>query len=706
MANEWKSAPTARRLPEFNTVHEGSPRDRVTNAGDVPRAGSVPRQRGVRGRRRRRRGAILALFVILCVVLLGLLALTVDVGLIQTSRREAQVAADSAALAAAAYVPSSTTDATAAAVEFAGYNKIADTPIVAASVDVEFGTWAPSQGVFTPALSPGNAVKVTVRRDATHAGPVPLYFGRIFNKTGFDVSKSAIAMTTPRDIIFAVDVSPSMNNDGEPTWATWIINGTYTDVGRQIGQRLYDDLGFQTTFPGTTQHLGSNLVTDNDWNYAVLTDNGGPLYNLTNTTANASYRILVGDSEATRKTKAYRWIIDKQLATLMPNAIPAPNSANSASFEFWSIYLDYMCLSQYVTKTSLGGTSKPGIALRPLLSPNNQPMVLPPSKRVTYFADLNTYGNPFATFNTSQWTNRVSSYKNKLGYETYLQFILDFGMDEIIKLTGIRSQLSTLNANCSRHTETIDGVAFTNVPASEQPMHAIRRALISTINLIKSRNQNVGDSNQRDRIGLLRIDSNERTAADVVLTTNYDSVRASCVTLQAMSELFTGETASQLDANLTFAAQQLMPSAQGRTYSRKIVIVLSDFYPTTTSYTQTQIDSYQLLFPPPEYGWFHAVAPPAGTTDSRYEPSTTKRRNQNGALMAAHQGYGAGVEIYPVKVGFSSSQTMMDALAEFGGTAYQSDVGPTITNNPALYESRIKAVLADIIDNPRGRLVQ
>jgi hypothetical protein len=74
--------------------------------------------------------------------------------------------------------------------------------------------------------------------------------------------------------------------------------------------------------------------------------------------------------------------------------------------------------------------------------------------------------------------------------------------------------------------------------------------------------------------------------------------------------------------------------------------------------------------------------------------------------MAAHQGYGAGVEIYPVKVGFSSSQTMMDALAEFGGTAYQSDVGPTITNNPALYESRIKAVLADIIDNPRGRLVQ
>ncbi|MEY4177052.1 MAG: hypothetical protein RLY70_626, partial [Planctomycetota bacterium] len=58
----------------------------------------------------------MALFLILAVVLVGILALTVDVGLIHTARREAQVAADSAALAAAAYVPTSTTEATAAAI--------------------------------------------------------------------------------------------------------------------------------------------------------------------------------------------------------------------------------------------------------------------------------------------------------------------------------------------------------------------------------------------------------------------------------------------------------------------------------------------------------------------------------------------------------------------------------------------------------------
>jgi hypothetical protein len=82
------------------------------------------------------------------------------------------------------------------------------------------------------------------------------------------------------------------------------------------------------------------------------------------------------------------------------------------------------------------------------------------------------------------------------------------------------------------------------------------------------------------------------------------------------------------------------------------------------------------------------------------------RYARNGALMAAHKGYGGGVELYAVKVGFSSNQTMMDALAAFGGTANTANEAPIVTNNPSLYESRIKAVLADIIDNPRGRLVE
>ncbi|MFM7070918.1 MAG: TadG family pilus assembly protein, partial [Planctomycetota bacterium] len=237
------------------------------------------RNHDLRGRRhRRRRGTILALFVVMAVVLLGMVALTVDVGFIHTTRREAQVAADAAAMAAAAYVPTSTSQATSAAVTYAGYNEIAGSPITSASVEVQFGTWAPSLGVFTPAANPGNAVRVTVRRDATHAGPVPLYFGRILNKTGFDVSRSAIAMTTPRDILFVVDTSGSMKDDGEPCWATTLVNASYPNVGTSVMQQIFTDLGFGA-FPGSSQFVGQGLtgITNDGWNYAQMTKNTGPL---------------------------------------------------------------------------------------------------------------------------------------------------------------------------------------------------------------------------------------------------------------------------------------------------------------------------------------------------------------------------------------------------------------------------------------------
>ncbi len=642
----------------------------------------------------------MALFLILAVVLVGMLALTVDVGLIHTARREAQVAADSAALAAAAYVPTSTTEATAAAIEFAGYNKIDGTPITSSCVEVQFGTWSPSLGVFTPAATPGNSVRVTIRRDATHAGPVPLTFGRILNQTGFNVSRSAIAMTTPRDIIFVVDMSPSMNNDTEPCWATTIINNAFNTssppIGTQLVQKMYSEMGWQTTFPGGQQYLGFPLLTlsQNDgWNYAVLTDNDGPL---TKATINTAYRILNTDSEPVRKDKAYRYIIDEQISKFFPpNVKPDPKVKDTATRKYWSYYLDYLATPQLVRSNTKGGLRFKGTTKSAKL----------PEVELLYNVANSTYGNPFHLLQTAASTAEVNSHLNMISLRTYLQFMLDFGKDEVLQSSGVYTPLSTNHPFFLKTNENVDGEDYVT-PLSEQPMQAIRRALISTINLIKTRNANVGDSNQLDRIAVLAMDSKTRTAADVVLTSDYNSVRNSCAMLQSSKEQVTASTATQLDANLVFAGQQLLPTAQGRPFARKIVVILSDFYPTNSSYTQAQIDAYQLQYPYPDYGWFHAIAPPPGVTDSRYEPNSTRRTNLNGALMAAHQRYATGVEIYGVKVGFSSSQTMADALAEFGGTANTANEAPIVTNNPALYEDRIKAVLADIIDNPRGRLVQ
>ena len=636
-------------------------------------------------RRRRRRGAILVLFALLAIVLIGMVALSVDTGYIYVTRREAQVAADSAALAAAAYVPTSTAQATAAAIEYAGYNQVAGTLVTAASVDVEFGTWAPSLGVFTPTISASNAVRVTVRRDATHAGPVPLFFGRVLNKSSFNVARSSIALTTPRDIVFVVDISGSLNDDTEPCWATDLVNAAYPTVGTALARQIYLDLGFGT-FPGSTQFVGQGLtgVTDNDFNYALMTRNGGPL---TQSGVEPAYRITsTTETEASRKTKAYRWIIDKQIQVLMPLARPYPDSTNATSFAYWSNYIDYLRSPNWVNSaTSMGG-------------PRPSYPVFVPAGSVTAISD-NQLGNPSRTLANPTSSQQVLGFRNDLGYRTYVQFMLDFNRHVTF---GVNSQISTLSPNCVYHNESIDGVSF-SFPPGEQPMHAIRRALISTLNLIKSRNSNVGDSNQRDRVGLLLIDDTVKTSLDAALTTNYDSVRNLCRTIQAK---FDASSSTAMDTNISFAAAQLQPSAQGRANARKILVIISDFNVTTSTATPSAIDNYQLLYPYPEYGWFHNFPPPQGVTDARYEPDSATRYGRNGALMAAHQGYGASVETYAVKVGFASNKAMMDALADFGGTANSANEAPSITNDPALYESRIRAVLADIIDNPRGRLVQ
>ncbi|MFM7071910.1 MAG: vWA domain-containing protein, partial [Planctomycetota bacterium] len=208
---------------------------------------------------------------------------------------------------------------------------------------------------------------------------------------------------------------------------------------------------------------------------------------------------------------------------------------------------------------------------------------------------------------------------------------------------------------------------------------------------------------QRDRVGLLLIDQSNETSLDVSLTTNYDSVRNACRTIQATAD---PTVTSSLDANISFASQQLQPSGQGRAFARKIIVLITDFNVTTSTTANADIDAY-IAQPGMRSGWFHNIMPPLGTTDPRYEPDLLTRYARNGALMAAHQqSMSNGVETYAVKVGFASSKIMMDALADFGGTANTAKEAPSITNNPSLYESRIKAVLADIIDNPRGRLVQ
>lgn len=288
----------------------------------------------------RRRGVIIPLAAVMAIVVLGIIAFAVDIGYIALARTQLQVAADSAALAAAASTHLPRAEMEAVARRFAGSNTAAGRPVELASSDIEYGTWDTATRTFTPSASPGNAVRVTARADRSTGGEIALFFGRVFGLTSVPGHASAVAVTNPRDIAFVVDLSGSMNDDTNPD-NTDQINRTfaplgYPNIGTTLMQQVYNDFGYGT-FPGTTQCIGQPL--------GVTTSKGDPLTQLTQvggvlsaSSIPSQYRITSSDSSTVRKRKAYSWAMDIQLPQLMPAAKPTPNSGTN--YNYWAKYFD------------------------------------------------------------------------------------------------------------------------------------------------------------------------------------------------------------------------------------------------------------------------------------------------------------------------------------------------------------------------------
>lgn len=136
-----------------------------------------------------RRGAVAILVALVLVVVLGFIALTVDLGYARTVQAQLQAGADAAALAGASKLGADAeglVDARAAAVEVASRNDENDAPIAldpnpgnAPDGDVVLGVWSDEAGTFTPNMDPTqvNAVKVITR----DTGLSPL-----FSRVAFD----------------------------------------------------------------------------------------------------------------------------------------------------------------------------------------------------------------------------------------------------------------------------------------------------------------------------------------------------------------------------------------------------------------------------------------------------------------------------------------------------------------------------------------
>jgi hypothetical protein len=372
-----------------------------------------------------------------------------------------------------------------------------------------------------------------------------------------------------------------------------------------------------------------------------------------------TYRIASGDSEATRKTKAYKWIIDTQLAVLMPAAKPTPNS--STNYGYWEKYLDYVIESKSVSGR---GT-------------------LPPSQdsdRITGFNNPNTTSYPSASASV------VQSYRNKLGYLTYLQYMCDFGRNN--QPDGANyTPLSVSSPNCPYHSESTAGGTF-NFPPREQPTHATRRSIIAALQEVKNRNNTIPDTNQRDWVSVISFDTVAGTVNRQTLTSNYDTAMQSCTKLQAVGD---NVASTATETGLLAAKAHLSPAAQGgsgRATAQKVVVLLTDGMANLKSSSDSAVAAARTANPSSDYyGGSSAYPSDAALT------ATMALQLQNW-------------KVFSVGLGLGCDYDFMDRLARIGKTASDAGQAPRTSGNPTAYETELSSIFKTIITNPQVRLVK
>jgi Flp pilus assembly protein TadG len=187
----------------------------------------------IRRQKQQRRGTILVMAAILAIVLLAMVAFSVDVGYVLTAKEELQRTADASAMAACwdygkqlsqgqTYTVAAQAGRTSAS-NYASYNKVTRNPAAidtnssnSPGGDVVFGYISDLGGAAnsfqTGTTANYNAVQVRVRKNADINGKVPFFFARIFGMEGESLKAQATAAQV-RDVSGFVAPADGSNID-------------------------------------------------------------------------------------------------------------------------------------------------------------------------------------------------------------------------------------------------------------------------------------------------------------------------------------------------------------------------------------------------------------------------------------------------------------------------------------------------------------
>lgn len=235
----------------------------------------------------KRRGAILVLSAVLMVVLLGFVAMTVDVGFIQLTRTQLQAAADASALSGAMELSAVETPAIVrqnarnAAVETAAMYRAGNQSSVTIDpiADITFGklVWNSTSQSYTIQWGedqiPYNVIKVRALRTIGANGDnrLPLFFAPAIGSRTADVGAEAIATFQPRDIMIVLDFSASMNDDScfgaiSKLGRTYIESNLQT-MWTQLGSPVYGNLTFAPKYATLRGRPASGTIPHIDVTY-------------------------------------------------------------------------------------------------------------------------------------------------------------------------------------------------------------------------------------------------------------------------------------------------------------------------------------------------------------------------------------------------------------------------------------------------------
>jgi len=589
---------------------------------------------------KRRRGAIVVLAALLMVFMLGMIAFALDIGYIGLARTQLQLAADSAALAAAATTSMSLEESNAVAQQFANAHFVAGRRVQLNPGDVEYGSWDAATRTFTPSALAGTAVRVTVRTSNATGGETALFFSRFFGINSVEQQASAIATVNPRDIAFVVDVSRSMNfdtNPGQPSSTS------------ELCQNVLNDFGFGA-YPGAEQYVGQslNIPETTNWKYELTKKVGNVTGPLWSTAIDPRYRVTK-ENDSKNEWKAYAYVMEVQIPSLIPNVIPVPDagtvgSTSGANYKYWKAYIDWAA------------------------------------------TQINPGYNP----------------TNRMGPKSYLTMMMDCGRDDTLGGSytplSIKSVGSSALALCPRNTWTVGGEPF-SFPPREMPTHAARRAIIAAIQVIRDRNQAIADVNQKDWVSLFTFTGNGTETIEHRLSDDYAAAMQKCTNLQASSGTGT-------ESGLYLAYRHLQYGVKsgdynwGRRNTNKIIVLLTDGQPNDKRSTDTTVKNYVKANPSK---W---IDPKDGVEKSNWVTGGENMNEKNAALMQTTIMQKQNWYVFAAGIGGACDYDFMDRVARMGATSNTQGQSPRGSSDPMVYENKLKEIFENIITNPKLRLVQ